>query len=71
VEHFVDMHINLTGCDVDRCLFDGCAVELWRGQKSGLSNTEFKNCHVKGDGWPERLLQAARRADGDRFTFSS
>lgn len=57
----LDEHVDLTGCKVERCMFDGCVLELWRGRADGPSSirhTNFVDCKFIGDGWPKDLVSA-------------
>ncbi len=54
----IDEHVDLTGCKVERCSFDGCVLECWRGHDTVITWTQFKCCKYIGDGWPEGLVSA-------------
>ena len=66
---FTAEHIDLTGLLVTRCVFDGCIVEVWNAKPTELIGCRFKNCEIRGDGWPQELIVRARDASGGRFKF--
>lgn len=68
---FIDEHIDLTGCDVDQCEFNGCVLEVWKGKPTRLADSRFHDCQIQGDGWPQELIDRSLKAGDGRFTFSS
>jgi hypothetical protein len=55
----VDDHIDLTGCVVLNCTFDGCIVHLDSKQTTPffLSGNLFRDCRLTGSAWRNTMLR--------------
>jgi hypothetical protein len=60
-KQFVDEYIHLQGVHAVKCMFNGCIVAAYEKDNVLLTQCDFINCVLTGDGWPEVWLETVNQ----------
>ncbi len=61
---FYDEHVDITGCRIEDCVFDGCVVERWKlplPMGTVSIRNKFEYCMLVGNGRPPTIKTATTK----------